>query len=113
MKSGGYIYILASKKNGTLYIGSTSNLINRVWEHKNKLLRGFTSKYGVDKLVYYEWYDRLEDMVIRERQLKKWKRSWKIELIVQNNPEWGDLYNEVLSDGGYAIHESGSLLSQG
>ena len=105
MKFGGYVYIMASEKMGTLYIGSTSDLVNRVWQHKNKLIPGFTSKYDVNKLVYYEWFDRLENMVIRERQLKKWNRNWKIRLIVQKNPEWKDLYNEVLKNAGYAPSE--------
>jgi putative endonuclease len=87
-----FVYILASKINGTLYIGITSNLEKRVWEHKNKIIKGFTEKYGVDKLVYYEQTENVESALTREKQLKKWKREWKIKLIQENNPEWKDLY---------------------
>ncbi len=103
MKSGGYVYIMASGAFGTLYIGSTSDLVGRVWQHKNKAIHGFTSKYNIDKLVYYEWHDSLEYMVLRERQLKKWNRNWKCRLIIQKNPQWCDLYNEVLVANGYAV----------
>ena len=101
MKSGGYVYILASSPMGTLYIGSTSDLVGRIWQHKNKIIKGFTSKYCADILVYYEWHDSLRDMVARERQLKKWNRNWKIKLIIQQNPDWKDLYNKVLIENGY------------
>ena len=87
---------------GTLYIGSTTDLVGRIWQHKNKSIPGFTSKYNIDKLVYYEWHDSLNDMVLRERQLKKWNRNWKYRLIIQKNPDWNDLYNYVLSQNGYA-----------
>ena len=90
-----YVYILASRKNGTLYIGSTSDLIRRVWQHKNKIIKGFTQKYDVRLLVYFETIDNPESMVKRERQLKKWKREWKIRLIEEKNPDWNDLYNEI------------------
>ncbi len=103
MKSGGYVYIMASGPLGTLYIGSTSDLVGRVWQHKNKAIKGFTSKYNVNKLVYYEWQDCLEHMVLRERQLKKWNRNWKYRLIIQKNPDWCDLYNEVLIANGYTL----------
>ena len=102
MKSGGYVYILTNKPMGTLYIGSTTDLVGRIWQHKNKAIPGFTSKYNIDKLVYYEWHDSLNDMVLRERQLKKWNRNWKYRLIIQKNPDWNDLYNYVLSQNGYA-----------
>lgn len=90
-----YTYILASKKNGTLYIGVTNDLKRRVYEHKT--LRGskFTSKHRVNKLVYYETTDNPRAAIIREKQLKKWYRKWKIELIEKNNPNWDDLYNEL------------------
>ena len=88
---------------GTLYIGSTTDLVGRIWQHKNKSIPGFTSKYNIDKLVYYEWHDSLNDMVLRERQLKKWNRNWKYRLIIQKNPDWNDLYNDVLSQNGYAL----------
>lgn len=101
MKSGGYVYILASGPMGTLYIGSTSDLPGRIWQHKNKQIPGFTSRYDVDKLVYYEWHDSLREMVLRERQLKEWKRNWKIRLIIQSNPQWRDLYCDALRTHGY------------
>lgn len=86
----------------TLYIGSTSDLPGRIWQHKNKQIPGFTSKYNVDKLVFYEWHDSLREKVIRERQLKEWKRNWKIRLIIQFNPQWRDLYYDALREHGYA-----------
>jgi putative endonuclease len=91
-----YVYILASKKNGTLYIGVTNNLIRRVHEHQNGLAEGFTQKYNVHKLVYYEIHDNISQSLIREKQLKKWKRSWKIELIEKLNQDWKDLYQEII-----------------
>ena len=87
-----YVYILASKKNGTLYIGMTNNLLKRIYEHKNNLIAGFTMKYGVHNLVYYEMYGDIYDAIAREKQMKKWERNWKIELIQKANPEWKDLY---------------------
>lgn len=87
-----YVYILASKKNGTLYIGMTDNLAKRVWEHKEKVHKGFTSKYDVNMLVWYEGRDRRESAFARERAMKKWNRAWKIELIEKENPAWEDLY---------------------
>ena len=101
MKSGGYVYILANKPLGTLYIGSTSDLVGRIWQHKHKEIPGFTSEHNIDKLVYYEWHDSLKEMVLRERQLKEWHRNWKIRLIVQHNPNWCDLYADVLVANGY------------
>lgn len=91
-----YVYILASKRNGTLYIGVTSDLVKRVWEHKNKAIKGFTEKYGVDLLVYFETSQNPTSAITREKQLKKWKRDWKIRLIEKTNPQWKDLYNEIL-----------------
>ena len=90
-----YIYILASGKNGTLYIGVTSNLYQRIIEHKNGLHSGFTKKYDVNKLVYYETYQYVQDAILREKQMKKWKRDWKIKLIEKENPGWKDMYNEL------------------
>jgi len=87
-----YIYILANKRNGTLYIGVTSNLVKRVYEHKNNIIDGFTKKYSIHKLVYYEITDDIESAIRREKQLKKWNRKWKMNLIEKNNPEWKDLY---------------------
>jgi len=91
-----YVYILASKHNGTLYIGVTNDLARRIYEHKNNLVKGFTWKYGVHTLVYYEQYDDAESAIQREKRLKSWHRKWKIRLIEENNPEWKDLYDEVL-----------------
>ena len=87
-----YVYILVSKRNGTLYIGVTSNLVKRVYEHKNNIIEGFTKKYNIQKLVYYEITNDIESAIRREKQLKKWNRKWKINLIENSNPEWRDLY---------------------
>lgn len=95
MPKRGYVYILASQRNGTLYIGVTSDLIQRVWQHKQDLVAGFTRKYGVHDLVYYEVYDDIRDAIQREKRLKKWKRAWKLELIEKENPEWLDLYEQL------------------
>ena len=92
-----YVYILASMKNGTLYIGVTNNLIKRVYEHKNDLVEGFTKKYQVHNLVYYEIFDSVYEAISREKQMKKWKRQWKINLIEKINPLWQDLYSELSS----------------
>lgn len=91
MKSG-YVYIMASARNGTLYIGVTSDLVKRAWEHRNGLVAGFTKQYGCKMLVWYEAYDNLQDARLRELQMKKWKRLWKISTIEIMNPEWCDLY---------------------
>ncbi|MDZ7612996.1 MAG: GIY-YIG nuclease family protein [Flavobacteriaceae bacterium] len=86
-----YVYILASKKDGVLYIGVTNDIKRRFLEHKNKLTKGFTSRYNVDKLVYLESFVNIKKAILREKQLKKWNRSWKIELIEKDNPEWINL----------------------
>jgi putative endonuclease len=90
------VYILASKKNGTLYIGVTSDLMKRVWEHKNDLVEGFTKEYGVHRLVYFEMIEDMASAIQREKQMKKWNRDWKIELIEKDNPEWADLYDSLV-----------------
>jgi putative endonuclease len=90
------VYILASGRNGTLYIGVTSNLIKRVWEHKNGITGGFTEKYNVHNLVYYELIDDMVSAITREKQMKKWRRAWKIELIEKSNPAWKDLWPEII-----------------
>ena len=87
-----YVYILASRKNGTLYTGVTNNLIRRIYEHRNNLVEGFTSKYKVHVLVYYEYTDSIEAALAREKQIKAWKRSWRTNLIEKDNYEWKDLY---------------------
>jgi len=91
-----YVYILASKRNGTLYIGVTNDLIKRIYEHKNSLVRGFTEKYKVHKLVYYEEHSDIYEAIEREKQMKKWNRKWKINLIEEFNPEWEDLYYKLI-----------------
>ena len=91
-----YVYILASKKNGTLYTGITSNLTKRVWQHKQGQVKGFTKKYEVKTLVYYEVHDNAEGAITRERQIKKWRRSWKLRLIEKMNPSWKDLFDEIV-----------------
>ena len=85
------VYILASKPNGTLYIGATSNLAQRVWQHKSDFVEGFTKRYGVHRLVWYEAHESMKGALTRERMLKRWKRTWKIELIEKDNPTWSDL----------------------
>lgn len=90
------IYILASGYNGTLYIGVTSNLIQRIWQHKNDLVEGFTEKYGVHSLVYYELHEQMLTAIEREKQLKKWNRQWKIDLIEKTNPTWKDLWEGLV-----------------
>ena len=90
------VYILSNKRNGTLYVGVTSNLVQRVWQHKNNLVPGFTQKYNSHKLVYLEVCESMETAIQLEKQLKKWNRKWKLELIEKNNPEWNDLYSEIV-----------------
>ncbi|MCL2440030.1 MAG: GIY-YIG nuclease family protein [Alphaproteobacteria bacterium] len=91
-----YVYILANKKNGTIYIGVSSDLIKRIYEHKNKSHKGFSAKYDICKLVYYEVFDDIELAIAREKQLKNWRREWKLELIEKTNPEWRDLYEDII-----------------
>ncbi len=93
-----YVYILASRIGGTLYIGVTNDLIRRVAEHKSKTAESFTKKYDVDRLVYFECFDEIEQAIHREKRLKKWRRSWKISLIEKDNPNWIDLYPQI-ADG--------------
>ncbi len=90
-----YVYILASKRNGTLYVGVTNDLIRRVWEHKQDLVEGFTKRYGVHRLVSYQAADSPTAAIEREKPLKKWKRGWKLRLIEEVNPDWKDLYEEI------------------
>ncbi|MFO7592922.1 MAG: GIY-YIG nuclease family protein [Pseudomonadota bacterium] len=90
------VYILASKPNGTLYTGVTSNLPKRIWEHKNNVVEGFTKKYGVHTLVWYEVHETMESAILREKRIKEWKREWKIGMIEKNNPQWRDLYPGIL-----------------
>lgn len=90
------VYILSSKRNGTLYIGVTDNLIRRVYEHKNNFVDGFTKTYGIHRLVYYEVHNNPESAIIREKQIKKWNRKWKLRLIEESNPDWFDLYDRPM-----------------
>ena len=96
MKKQAAVYILASEYNGTLYIGVTSNLIQRIWQHRSDLVDGFTKKYTVHFLVYYELHEDMPTAILREKQLKKWNRQWKINLIKQFNPAWKDLWQELI-----------------
>ena len=90
------VYLLASHRNGTLYVGVTSNLAKRVWEHKNHVVEGFTKRYDVDRLVWYEVHEIMESAIQREKAIKEWKRAWKIELIEKDNPDWEELYDSIL-----------------
>jgi putative endonuclease len=90
------VYILASQRNGTLYVGVTSNLVQRIWQHKNDQVEGFTKKYKVHTLVWYEQHETMESAINREKALKEWQRAWKLELIESTNPEWHDLYEEIV-----------------
>jgi len=92
------VYILASQRNGTLYIGVTSNLVQRIWQHKNNEVEGFTKKYQVHLLVYYELHETMESAITREKQLKKWNRDWKINLIEKENPQWHDLWDIIIAE---------------
>ena len=95
MKKQPAVYLLASKRNGTFYTGVTSDLIKRVWEHKNNAVDGFTKKYNVHNLVWYEVHETMESAIQREKAIKEWKRMWKIELIEDMNPSWEDLYSKI------------------
>jgi putative endonuclease len=90
-----YVYILASRIGGTLYIGVTNDLIRRVYEHREKLADGFTKKYDVARLVYFEVHSEIEAAITREKQMKKWNRAWKVRLIEESNPNWNDLYSKI------------------
>lgn len=91
----GYIYIMASKRNGTLYVGVTSDLVRRVYEHKTNQLQGFTQKYAIHNLVWYDIAETMDAAILREKQVKKWNRAWKQRLIEETNPEWLDLYPSI------------------
>lgn len=90
-----FVYIMASAKNGTIYIGMTNDLVRRVFEHKNSLVDGFSKKYGSKSLVYFEQHDTADHVMTREKQMKKWYRKWKLELIEKTNPKWNDLYDTI------------------
>ncbi len=90
-----YVYILASRRHGTLYVGCTSNLIRRIWEHKNNVVSGFTAKYKIHQLVYYEIHRYRIEALRRESRIKNWRRNWKLKIIEEFNPHWSDLYDEI------------------
>jgi len=90
------VYILASRTNGTLYVGVTSDLVKRIWEHRNNMVDGFTKRYGVHQLVWYELHEDMQSAIEREKRLKEWKRKWKLELIESTNPNWQDLYYTIV-----------------
>lgn len=96
MKTNSFVYILTTENSRVLYIGVTSDLVKRIWEHKNKVVEGFTSKYNLNKLVYYEAADDIESAILREKQLKRWHRQWKINLIKSFNPTFKDLYDSII-----------------
>jgi putative endonuclease len=87
-----HVYIITNKPNGILYVGVTADLSKRIWEHKNRINKGFASKYNLDKLVFNEYYEDIEEAIVREKQLKNWQRDWKVQLIEKHNPGWDDLY---------------------
>ena len=90
-----YVYLMANKKDGTLYLGVTNDLVRRIYEHKTKIAKGFTSRYGVDRLVWFEIHDEPLAAIEREKKIKKWRRDWKVQLIEQDNPTWHDLYADI------------------
>jgi putative endonuclease len=90
-----WVYILASRKHGTIYIGVTNDLIRRVYQHKNKLIKGFTKEHSVTRLVWFETHEDITAAIVREKELKKWRREWKINLIERDNPDWDDLYDAI------------------
>ncbi len=90
------VYILASKRNGTLYTGVTSSLVKRIWQHKNNMVEGFTKRYNVHQLVWYELHENMESAITREKRIKEWKRKWKLNLIESMNPGWEDLYQTIV-----------------
>ena len=89
------VYLLASKRNGTLYVGVTSDLVKRIWEHRNHVVAGFTKQHGVDQLVWYEVHETMESAIQREKAIKEWQRAWKLKLIEEFNPDWKDLYGTI------------------
>jgi putative endonuclease len=90
------VYMLCSQKNGTLYVGVTGMLVRRVWQHKTDMVEGFSGRYGVHRLVWFELHDTMDAAITREKQIKNWQRRWKLELIERNNPDWVDLYNSIV-----------------
>jgi putative endonuclease len=93
--AGGWVYLVTNKRNGTLYAGVTSDLVRRAWEHRNGVVEGFTARYGLKRLVWYERHEDIRTAIQRERTIKHWSRAWKVRLIHQNNPDWTDLYDSL------------------
>jgi len=104
------VYMLASERNGTLYIGVTSDLIKRVWQHKESLAEGFTKKYGVKMLVWYEQHETMESAICKEKAMKKWLREWKLKTIEQTNPDWSDLWPEITGEKPQAVIPASSVI---
>jgi putative endonuclease len=96
LAKAGYVYILSSERNGTLYVGVTSDLVKRAWEHREELADGFSKQHGVKRLVYFEVLDDMSNAIAREKAMKKWRRKWKIEAIETDNPTWRDLFDEIV-----------------
>ena len=94
--AGGWVYILTNRSNGVLYVGVTNDLIRRVWEHRKGLVEGFTRRYGLKTLVYFELYDDIRQAIQREKNIKHWSRTWKVRIILRENPEWRDLYDSLI-----------------
>jgi putative endonuclease len=94
--AGGWVYITTNRPNGTLYVGVTADLVRRIWEHREGLVDGFTKRYGLKRLVYFERHDDIRGAIQREKNMKHWSRTWKVRLIVANNPDWQDLYETLL-----------------
>ncbi len=90
------VYLIASKPDGVIYLGVTSDIVKRVWQHKNAFVDGFSKKYHVHVLVWFELHENMESAILREKRIKKWRRAWKVELIEEGNPEWRDLYGEII-----------------
>jgi len=95
MQKGGWVYIMSNRRNGTLYVGVTSDLSRRIWEHREGLIDGFTKRYGLKRLVFYEWHDDIRLAIQRETSMKHWPRAWKVRLIHVMNPNWDDLYETL------------------
>jgi putative endonuclease len=106
------VYILASRKNGTLYTGVTSNLIARIWQHREHLVEGFTRQYGVTRLVWFEMHETMESAILREKRIKKWNREWKVEMIERANPEWRDLWLDICGVDSRVRGNDGSVDSR-
>ena len=104
------VYMLASERNGTLYIGVTSDLIKRVWQHKESLADGFAKKYGVKILVWYEQHETMESAITKEKAMKKWLRKWKLKTIEQTNPDWNDLWSEITGEKPQAVVHAPSVI---